>query len=148
MTKTYRQAQIRKILRSRSVTTQQDLVRHLKSAGVRASQGTLSRDLRDLGVVKTPEGYRERNALQPPEANRDTLRRVLGEFVRDIQLAGNLVVVKTLPGSAGTVAEALDFETDLGIVGTIAGDNTIFAAASSPQHAKRVMRKLAALWQA
>lgn len=147
MTKTFRQAQIQKILRSRSITTQQNLARHLKSVGVQASQGTLSRDLRELGVVKTREGYRERDELQPSEANRDTLRRVLGKLVRDLQLASNLVVVKTLPGSAGTVAEALDFETDLGIVGTIAGDNTIFAAASSPQHAKRVMRKLAAFWQ-
>ena len=147
MTRTYRQAQIRKILRSRSVTAQQDLVRHLKSIGIRASQVTLSRDLRDLGVVKTPEGYRERNALQPSEASRDTLRRVLGEFVRDIQLAGNLVIVKTLPGSAGTVAETLDLVTFLGIVGTVAGDNTIFAAANSPQDAERMLRELDALWQ-
>ena len=147
MTKTFRQSQIQKILRSRSVTTQLSLARHLKAVGVQASQGTLSRDLLELGVVKTREGYRERNALQPSEANRDTLRRVLGKLVRDLQLASNLVVVKTLPGSAGTVAEALDFETDLAIVGTIAGDNTIFAAASSPQHAKRVMRTLAAFWQ-
>lgn len=148
MTKTYRQAQIQKLLRSRSVTTQQDLVRQLKSAGIRASQVTLSRDLRDLGVVKTPDGYKERNALQPAGAGGDTLQRVLGEFVRDIQAAGNLVVVKTLPGSAGTVAEALDIEPGLGIVGTIAGDNTIFAATNSPQDAKKTLRQLVAIWRA
>jgi len=148
MTKTYRQAQIQKLLRSRSVTTQQDLVRHLKSAGIDASQVTLSRDLRDLGVVKTPDGYKERSALQESEADGDTLQRLFGEFVRDIQAAGNLVVVKTLPGSAGTVAEALDIEPGLGIVGTIAGDNTIFAATNSPQDAKKTLQQLISIWRA
>jgi transcriptional regulator of arginine metabolism len=148
MTKTYRQAQIQKLLRSRSVTTQQDLVRHLKSAGIRASQVTLSRDLRDLGIVKTPDGYKERSALQTSAASGDTLQRILGEFARDIQAAGNLVVVKTLPGSAGTVAEALDIEPGLGIVGTIAGDNTIFAATVDPSAAKRLVSKLTTAWKA
>ena len=148
MTKTYRQAQIQKLLRSRSVTTQQDLVRLLKSAGINASQVTLSRDLRDLGVVKTPTGYKEPGALQESGGNRDTLQRALGEFVRDVEAAGNLVVIKTLPGSAGTVAEALDIEPDLGIVGTIAGDNTIFAATESPSAAKRLASKLNAVWKA
>ena len=148
MTKTYRQARIQKLLRSRSVTTQQDLVRLLKSAGIDASQVTLSRDLRDLGAVKTPDGYKERSALQASEANRDALQRVVGEFVRDIEAAGNLVVIKTLPGSAGTVAEALDIESDLGGVGTIAGDNTIFAATADPPAAKQLAAKLNAIWKA
>lgn len=148
MTKTYRQAQIQKLLRSRSITTQQDLVRLLKAAGIDTSQVTLSRDLRDLGVIKTPDGYKERSALQAPGASGDTLQRVLGEFVRDIQAAGNLVVVRTLPGSAGTVGEALDIEPGLGIVGTIAGDNTIFAATADPSVAKRLASKLNAVWKA
>jgi len=148
MTKTYRQARIQKLLRSRSVTTQQDLVRLLKAAEIDASQVTLSRDLRDLGVVKTPDGYKERSALQASEANRDTLQRVFGEFVRDIEAAGNLVVIKTLPGSAGTVAEALDIGPDLSGVGTIAGDNTIFAATADPPAAKQLAAKLNAIWKA
>lgn len=148
MTKTYRQAQIQKLLRSRSVTTQQDLVRHLKADGIDASQVTLSRDLRDLGVIKTPDGYKERSALQQSGASHDTMQRVFSGFVRDVQVAGNLVVVRTLPGSAGTVGEALDIEPGLGIVGTIAGDNTIFAATADPAAAKRLVSKLTTAWKA
>ena len=68
--------------------------------------------------------------------------------MRDIEAAGNLVVIKTLPGSAGTVAEALDIESDLGGVGTIAGDNTIFAATADPPAAKQLAAKLNAIWKA
>jgi len=147
MTKAYRLAQIQKCLRSRSVTTQLDLARILKSAGIPPSQVTPPRAWRELGIVKTPEGYRERDPPQEQETSRDGLRRVLGAFVRDIQIARTLVVVKTLPGSAGTVAEILDMDADLGVVGTIAGDNTIFAATNSAAAAKRLLRKLIAIWR-
>jgi transcriptional regulator of arginine metabolism len=146
MTKGYRQARIQKFLRSGSVGTQQDLVRLLKSAGIRASQVTLSRDLRELGVIKTRQGYRQQESLGMPDASAGNLARVLSEFVRDIQAADSIVVLKTLPGGAAAVGEALDLETGWGIAGTVAGDNTIFAATVSPAQAKRLCRKLLRAW--
>ena len=147
MTKSYRQARIQKLLRSRSITTQQDLARRLKTTGILVSQVTLSRDLRDLGVVKTPDGYRDRESLRPPEASPDALARLLREFVRDIQVADSIVVLKTLPGGAAAVGEALDLEAEWGIVGTVAGDNTLFAATAGPSQAKRLCRKLRSVWE-
>ncbi|MDA1314182.1 MAG: ArgR family transcriptional regulator [Acidobacteria bacterium] len=146
MTKAYRQARIQKLVRAGSVGTQQDLVRLLKSAGIRTSQVTLSRDLRELGVIKTPHGYREQASLGSPDTGPNNLARVLREFVRDIQVADSLVVLKTLPGGAAAVGEALDMEAGWGIAGTVAGDNTIFAATAGPAQAKRLCGKLRRAW--
>jgi transcriptional regulator of arginine metabolism len=146
MTKAYRQAQIQKLLRSRSIATQQELVRRLKTAGIHVSQVTLSRDLRELGVIKTPQGYREQGLLHAPDASAGNLSRVLVEFTRDIQVADSMVVLKTTPGGAAAVADALDMEAESGIVGTVAGDNTIFAATQSAGQAKRMCRKLRQVW--
>jgi transcriptional regulator of arginine metabolism len=147
MTKAYRQAQIKKILRRQRVSTQNELGEALAAEGIETSQVTLSRDLRELGVVKTPEGYRSPSSVQRSATPRDTLTRVLREFLLDIEIAQHLVVMKTHPGSAGTVAEALDLEERLGIVGTIAGDNTIFAATRTVSAAKRVRDRLMKLWR-
>ncbi len=148
MTKAYRQAQIQKLLRSVSISTQEALARRLKSAGVDVSQVTLSRDLRELGVIKTPDGYRVRDSFASQDVSPGNLSRVLGEFVRDIQVADSMVVVKTTPGSAAAVADTLDAEATRGIVGTVAGDNTIFAATQSPSQAKRLCRDLRRVWAA
>ena len=144
MRKAYRQAQILKIIRSRSVSTQEELAEQLAAGGVEASQVTLSRDIRDLGLIKTAAGYREPNP-QAPENHRD-LPRVLQEFLRDIRLAQNLVVLRTLPGGAQPVARALDTENWPEIVGTVAGDDTIFIAAANGASAKSLQKKLLALW--
>jgi transcriptional regulator of arginine metabolism len=81
-----------------------------------------------------------------PEANRDNLQRVLQEFLRDIRIAQNLVVLKTAPGGAQPVARGLDREDWPDIVGTVAGDDTIFIAAPNAASAKRLHKKLLGLW--
>lgn len=145
MRKAYRQAQILKLIRGGSVATQEELAQRLAAAGVDASQVTLSRDIRELGLIKTAAGYREPRGVGP-EAARDNLPRVLQEFLRDIRVAQNLVVLRTVPGGAQPVARALDSEERPEIVGTVAGDDTIFIAAPSAASAKSLQRKLLKLW--
>jgi transcriptional regulator of arginine metabolism len=144
MRKAYRQAQVLKLIRDRSISTQEELAENLAAAGIDASQVTLSRDIRELGLVKTAAGYRETNGAAV--TSRDNLPRVLQEFLRDIRLAQNLVVLKTAPGGAQPVARALDTEDWAEIVGTVAGDDTIFIAAPSATSAKALRNKLLKLW--
>jgi transcriptional regulator of arginine metabolism len=139
----YRRTQILEIVRSELVRTQAELRRRLAQRGLRVTQATVSRDLEELGVAKTREGYRLPDA-QPAQANppQPSLGIVLKEFVREVRQAGNLVVVRTHPGNAHTVAVALDSSRWQEIAGTVAGDDTIFVAAGSGRLAGRLRKKL------
>ena len=120
MTKSFRHGQILKIVRSHPVHTQDDLAKLLRGVGIEATQVTLSRDVRELGLVKTPEGYREIGREAGPQ-----FELLAGEFLQDVKSAQNLVVLKTAPGHANSVAVSLDNEEWPEVVGTIAGDDTI-----------------------
>jgi transcriptional regulator of arginine metabolism len=145
MRKAYRQAQILKLIRGRSISTQEELAERLAAGGIDASQVTLSRDIRELGLVKSAAGYHEPNG-DALDTHRDVLPRVLQEFLRDIRVAQNLVVLKTVPGGAQPVARALDSEERPEIVGTVAGDDTIFIAAPNTATARNLRKKLLDLW--
>ena len=150
MIKGFRQVQIQKLIRSSAIHTQEELAAALAPLGVEATQVTLSRDIRELGIIKTADGYQERAALTAGNdagdgaagSARDNLSRVLQEFLRDIQVAQNLVVLKTNPGGAGPVALALDSEHWPEVVGTVAGDDTIFVATASAVKARKLRQKL------
>ena len=146
MKKAFRQAQIGKLIRAKPILTQDELAAELAVTGIQTSQVTLSRDIRELGIVKTPEGYRERNSIPPSEPPRDNLRRVLQEFLRDVEVAQNLVVLKTTPGGASAVGLALDAEDRPELVGTVAGDDTLFAATPSARAAKKLRKTLLEIW--
>ena len=146
MSKAFRQSQILKLVREDSIFTQEELAEKLAEGKIDASQVTLSRDMRELGLIKTAAGYREQNAIEPETNNRDNLRRVLQEFLRDIRLAQNLVILKTAPGGAQPVARALDTEDWKEIVGTVAGDDTIFVATQDAAKGKQLRQKLVDLW--
>ncbi len=119
--KSFRHGQILKIIRSRSVSTQDELARALRDSGVEATQVTLSRDIRELGLVKTTDGYRELTR----EAQGTQFASLASEFLRDVRQAQNQIVLKTAPGHASSVAVALDAEDRPEVLGTIAGDDTI-----------------------
>ncbi len=146
MKKAFRQAQIGKLVRAKPILTQDELATELAATGIWASQVTLSRDIRELGIVKTPEGYRERNSIPPSEPPRENLRRVLQEFLRDVKVAQNLVVLKTAPGGASAVGLALDAEDWSEVVGTVAGDDTLIAATPSTRAAKKLRKTLLEIW--
>jgi transcriptional regulator of arginine metabolism len=129
MSKRYRQGQILKLIQHQQVHTQDEIAEELAKRGVPATQVTLSRDLRELGLVKTPAGYRE---LSREEPEGDTAG-VIGEFVIDMRCAQNLIVLKTDPGHANPVASALDHTGWPEVVGTLAGDDTVLVI--TPDHA-------------
>jgi transcriptional regulator of arginine metabolism len=141
MTKTYRQGQILKLIRSRKITTQEELAQELKNQGIAATQVTLSRDLRDLRLVKTREGYQE----MAPEETGPGFSVLAGEFLNDVLRAQNLVILKTSPGHANSVAVALDNEGWPEVVGTIAGDDTILIITPDSPTAEAIQEKLLGL---
>jgi transcriptional regulator of arginine metabolism len=144
MSKSYRQGQILKLVRSGPIATQEELAQSLKKVGIVTTQVTLSRDIRELRLVKTREGYQETS----PEEAGPQFATLAAEFLVDVRAAGNLVVLKTAPGHANSVAVALDNEEWSDIVGTIAGDDTILAIAPNASTAARIRKKLLALLKA
>jgi transcriptional regulator of arginine metabolism len=145
MNKSYRQGQILKLIAARPIHTQEELARALEREGIEVTQVTLSRDIRELGLVKTTSGYRQ---LAQASAPGPPLASVAASFLRDAKPARNLLVLKTSPGNASTVAAALDREQWAEVVGTIAGDDTILVVcpdeAAVEAVRKRLLRLLAA----
>ena len=135
MAKNQRQHRISRILEHNSVGSQAELVELLAAEGVVATQATVSRDLEDLGAVKVrvPGGetvYAIPEVTKDRLAPEDHLRRVLGDWVVEVAYSANLVVVRTPPGSAHVVASALDRSGLEGMLGTVAGDDTIVVVAA------------------
>jgi transcriptional regulator of arginine metabolism len=128
MNKNYRQGQILKLIRSRRIHTQEELAQALRGIGIPATQVTLSRDIRELGLVKTADGYGQ--GLPEAGASGADVEIVMREFVLDIRVAQNLLVLRTAPGNANAVAVALDKADWPEITGTIAGDDTILVVAA------------------
>ncbi len=138
MNKSYRQGQILKLVRSKPFRTQEELARELKTLGIETTQVTLSRDMRELGLAKSPSGYFQ----VAPEPGGPSLATMASEFLQDARPAQNMVVLKTSPGHANSLAVALDKESWPEIVGTIAGDDTILVVAPDSAAAEKVRRKL------
>jgi transcriptional regulator of arginine metabolism len=134
MSKVQRQQSIVRLIGIHAVSNQPALVELLAQEGIRATQATVSRDLEDLGAVKVrvpggdtvyaiPEYEPERLAPH------DQLRRVMGEWVAEVKQSANLVVLRTPPGCAHVVASALDRSGLAGLLGTVAGDDTLLCIA-------------------
>jgi transcriptional regulator of arginine metabolism len=138
----YRRNQILEILRAGNVATQADLKRKLAKRGIRVTQATLSRDLEELGVAKAHRGYRLPDLVAATAPPQPALTVVLKEFVREVRLASNLVLVKTHPGNAHSVAVSLDAEQWPEVVGTIAGDDTILIATPGARQAAYIRKKI------
>lgn len=132
--KVQRQQAIAKLVAKHAVTNQPQLVDLLALDGIAATQATVSRDLEDLGAVKVrvPGGE---TVYAIPEyepariAPEDQLRRVMGEWVAEVRKSGDLIVLRTPPGCAHVVASALDRSGMAGLIGTVAGDDTLLCVA-------------------
>ncbi|MBL0927933.1 MAG: arginine repressor [Phycisphaerales bacterium] len=135
------------LLGRRNVSSQEDLRQQLAGHGVRATQGTLSRDLRALGVVKGPQGYilPLGGPMPMPSEGQDDAWRGVEPAVRQhlvsADSAGNLIVLRTAPGHAQALASELDRRPPRGVVGTVAGDDTIFVATRSATIAGGLLAK-------
>jgi transcriptional regulator of arginine metabolism len=141
MNKSFRQGQILKVIRSRDIYTQEELARELGQQGIQATQVTLSRDMRELGLVKTAGGYRQ----MPAKPLGPTLADVANEYLLDIQVAQNLVVLRTSPGNASALAAAIDRQDLDDVVGTIAGDDTVLVVAPDRQNAEHFRQMVVSL---
>lgn len=135
LSKAARQHRIAQIIEASPVSSQSQLVSLLAEAGVEATQATVSRDLEEMGVIRIRSALGESIYALPetplgrsePE---DHLRRVLGEWVVEVSSSANLVVVRTPPGCAHVVASALDRAGLEGVLGTVAGDDTLLMVAA------------------
>jgi transcriptional regulator of arginine metabolism len=131
---TIRRILIRKLLVDRDISSQGELARLLGEAGHRVTQSTVSRDLNELGATKADEGTpHERYVLVDHQLSADDgldeLRRALGDYLEGAVPSGNLVVLKVRSATAGAVAAALDATPPQGVVGTVAGDDTVIVIA-------------------
>jgi len=135
-----RQARILEIIASRDIETQHQLMEALMDAGVKSTQATVSRDIKELRLVKelSPEGrYRYAAAARDEITDYEMrLRKIFRESVTSYDTAQNIVVIKTLPGLANGACSALDGMSIPGLVGTIAGDDTAFLAMRDSESAE------------
>ena len=138
--KSFRHGQILKLIRAKRIHTQEELAQELSAVDVEATQVTLSRDIRELGLVKTVDGYRE--MMAGAERNAPDLGTLISEFLQDVKLAQNLLVIKTTPGGANSMAVALDQSGWSQIVWTVAGDDTILVITADNATAAEVRRKI------
>jgi transcriptional regulator of arginine metabolism len=124
-TKTFRHGQILRLVSAERISNQEDLRRRLAQQRMRVTQATLSRDLQELKLIKTREGYRAPAAPPDETSSVPPLTRALREFLLDIRPAENLLVLKTPPSGAQPLAAAVDGAKFPEIAGTIAGDDTV-----------------------
>jgi transcriptional regulator of arginine metabolism len=139
--KRLRHQAILELVKSGKIASQDDLITGLRARHIDVSQSTLSRDIQELGLGKAAGVYVvvESEAGHAPDGS---LPRIMQEFVTAIDIAENLVIIKTGPGHASTVSQGLD-EADLPeAVGSIAGDNTIFIATRSVKDARKLENRL------
>ena len=137
MNKTYRQGQILRLIKNRKIHTQEQLAHELASQEISATQVTLSRDIRELGLVKTPEGYRQMQATTGPG-----IEYMAAEFLWHAVSAQNILILKTAPGHASSVAVSLDQEEWPEVVGTIAGDDTVMVVTPDATTARTLQDRL------
>jgi len=146
VSKLSRHSAIRDLVSSQPVSSQEDLRRRLYRRGHRVTQATLSRDIHELRLVKTLDGYKFPQG-EIPDAFLPSIERLIQEFVYEVRTAQNLVVVKTSAGSAQPVSAAIDGEEWEEVVGTIGGDDTILVIAPDNATAEKLTNRIRAYFR-
>jgi transcriptional regulator of arginine metabolism len=143
MSKAARQKAILELLHKGPIESQEELQGFLAKRGFEAGQATLSRDIRELGLVKTYDGYMPANDVSgAPEPVLPSVSRLVREFVVEVRLAQNLLVLKTSVGSAQPVAASMDAEDWPEVVGTLGGDDTILVISQDNKTAQQLARRI------
>lgn len=146
--KSKRQRALLEVVHSTPVSTQAELVTALRSAGITCTQSSVSRDVRDLGLVKRDGRYEPAESLAADTTLNDYAESV-ATLIRGMAVVGDhLVVVHTLPGTADVVGVFIDGMGWPGVVGTVAGDDTLFAAVTDRDAAVRLVRELTRIQKA
>ena len=142
--KSIRHAAILEIIEKQDVETQEELADMLKERGIIVTQATVSRDIKELHLLKVLSengGYKYATLDKAEKGMTERLIRIFSESVLSMNHASNLIVIKTLTGSANAAAEAIDSLRWSPVVGTLAGDNTIFVAVRSVEEVEGVMER-------
>jgi transcriptional regulator of arginine metabolism len=147
MSKLSRQNLILDLVQQESVANQEQLRRLLLRQGFDVTQATLSRDINELALVKTPAGYSISRGGEHVEPGYPSAGRLVREFVVEVREAQNLLVIKTATGSAQPVAAAIDSEGWAEIVGTVAGDDTILVISQNKKNAHRISLRIKGMMQ-
>lgn len=141
LSKKARQGRILDIVRSRVVHSQEELSSLLKQDEADVTQSTLSRDIRELGLVKARGRYQVsgEHASGPPD---DVVRRAFEQFVIRTGLSGNILMIRTSPGNAHSIGAVLDAAQWPEVLGTVAGDDTVFVLLQKEQFGKKVLGRI------
>jgi transcriptional regulator of arginine metabolism len=141
ISKKARQGRILEVVRKNRVGSQEGLAVLLKRGGVEVTQSTLSRDIRELGLVKARGSYQiSGEANSAPSEN--AVRRAFEQFVIDSGVSGNMVMLKTSPGNAHSIGVVLDAAQWPEVLGTVAGDDTVFVLLRSSRLGKKVLARI------
>lgn len=147
--KSMRQHKIKEIIVNRVIETQEDLAEALREQGIEVTQATVSRDIKELRLVKTPSGnetYRYSLPQEPLLAyNRERMHRMFRDSVTKLDYSENIVTIKTLPGTANAVASTIDGASWPEIIGTVAGDDCILIVVKPKEAAPVLLEKLSSL---
>ncbi len=148
--KRIRQDKIREIITSRAIETQQLLTEALLEMDIEVTQATVSRDIKEMRLIKvTADGGRSRYACPNEEVNfptKNRLEQLLAEAIIRIDSSENIIVLKTLPGTANAICAALDNAAWPEIIGTLAGDDTILVVVKPKEAVASCRQKIAAMW--
>lgn len=148
--KRIRQDKIREIITSRAIETQQLLTEALLEMDIEVTQATVSRDIKEMRLIKvTADGGRSRYACPNEEVNfptKNRLEQLLAEAIIRIDSSENIIVLKTLPGTANAICAALDNAAWPEIIGTLAGDDTILVVVKPKEAVASCRQKIEAMW--
>lgn len=144
--KAIRHAKIKDIIETSVIETQEDLADALRKQGIEITQATVSRDIKELMLIKIPTGDGRYRYAYPMEKNvvfsKNRLTRMFQDSVVGINYSENIIVIKTLPGTANAVASTLDYVKWPEIIGTVAGDDNILVVVKPKEAVAEIMRKL------
>ena len=142
--KSTRHSLILEIIEQKDIETQEELAEELKRRGVKVTQATVSRDIKELRLLKVPSdhgGYKYATVERAEKGMSERFIRILSESVISLDNVGNLIVIKTLSASANAAAEAIDSMKWSEVLGSIAGDNTILVIARSEEAVESLMAR-------
>lgn len=143
--KSIRQKKILNLIENQIVSTQKELSDSLRDSGFKVTQATVSRDIKELNLIKIPVGENDYRYADPKEAvfvSEKKFDFVLKEFVLGVDYSDNIIVVKTAPANANVVAYALDNFTWKEVIGTVAGDDTILLVVKPKDAVESIVNKI------
>lgn len=144
--KSVRHAMIKNIIEREEIETQEELASALREHKIKVTQATVSRDIKEMMLIKVPVGdgrYRYASPLQESVLfSRERISRLFRDSVTSIDASENIIVVKTLPGGANTVASAIDYAKWPEVIGTVAGDDNIIVVVKPKEATPDIVAKL------